>query len=101
MTHEGGRGFRFVGAITAIARKIAIIFYTMVKKQVEYDETIWAITISNASKGSSTGSSAKPDNSAISSCPCRPNLLRKEPHQKRCCSSEEPNAGVGPSEGIL
>lgn len=30
------------GAITATARKIAIIFYTMVKKQVEYDETIWA-----------------------------------------------------------
>jgi len=30
------------GAITATARKIAIIFYTMVKKQVEHDETIWA-----------------------------------------------------------
>jgi transposase len=30
------------GAITATARKIAIIFYTMVKTQVEYDETIWA-----------------------------------------------------------
>jgi transposase len=30
------------GATTATAHKIAIIFYTMVKKQVEYDPTIWA-----------------------------------------------------------
>lgn len=30
------------GAITATARKIAIIFYTMVKNQVEYDGTLWA-----------------------------------------------------------
>ncbi len=30
------------GAITATAHKIAIIFYTIVKNQVEYDETIWA-----------------------------------------------------------
>ena len=29
-------------AITATAHKIAVIFYTMVKKQVEYDETVWA-----------------------------------------------------------
>jgi transposase len=29
-------------AITATAHKIAIIFYTMVKKQVEYDASIWA-----------------------------------------------------------
>jgi hypothetical protein len=29
-------------AITATAHKIAVIFYTLVKKQVEYDETIWA-----------------------------------------------------------
>lgn len=29
-------------AITATARKIAVIFYTMVKNQVEYDETRWA-----------------------------------------------------------
>ena len=28
-------------ATTATAHKIAVIFYTMVKKQVEYDETIW------------------------------------------------------------
>jgi transposase len=30
------------GAITATAHKIAIIFYTVVRNQVEYDETIWA-----------------------------------------------------------
>jgi transposase len=29
-------------ATTATAHKIAIIFYTMVKNQVEYDETNWA-----------------------------------------------------------
>lgn len=29
-------------AITAAARKIAVIFYTMIKNQVEYDETKWA-----------------------------------------------------------
>lgn len=29
-------------AITAAARKIAVIFYTMVKNQVEYDESQWA-----------------------------------------------------------
>jgi transposase len=30
------------GATTATARKIAIIFYTMVKNQVEYEESMWA-----------------------------------------------------------
>jgi transposase len=30
------------GATTATAHKIAIIFYTMVTKQVEYDATLWA-----------------------------------------------------------
>lgn len=29
------------GAITATAHKIAVLFYTMVKKQVEYDPTLW------------------------------------------------------------
>jgi len=29
-------------ATTATAHKIAIILYTIVTKQVEYDETIWA-----------------------------------------------------------
>jgi len=30
------------GATTATAQKIAIIFYTMLKNQVEYDDTLWA-----------------------------------------------------------
>ena len=30
------------GATTATAHKIAIIFYTMVNKQIEYDATLWA-----------------------------------------------------------
>ena len=29
-------------ATTATAHKIAVIFYTMVKNQVEYDATLWA-----------------------------------------------------------
>jgi transposase len=29
-------------ATTATAHKIAVIFYTMVRRQVEYDETLWA-----------------------------------------------------------
>ena len=29
-------------AITAAAHKIAVIFYAIVKNQVEYDDTIWA-----------------------------------------------------------
>jgi hypothetical protein len=29
-------------AITATAHKMAIMFYTMVNKQVEYDASIWA-----------------------------------------------------------
>jgi hypothetical protein len=30
------------GVTTATAHKLAIIFYTMVKKQVEYDGSLWA-----------------------------------------------------------
>lgn len=30
------------GGVTATAHKLAIIFYTMVKRQVEYDESMWA-----------------------------------------------------------
>ena len=29
-------------ATTATAHKIAILFYTLVRRQVEYDETLWA-----------------------------------------------------------
>jgi len=30
------------GATMATAHKIAVIFYTMVRNQVEYDQTLWA-----------------------------------------------------------
>ena len=41
-------------ATTATAHKIAIIFYTMVKNQVEYDETIWATRNINRQKSLET-----------------------------------------------
>jgi transposase len=31
------------GATMATAHKIAVIFYTMVKNQVEYDDSVWAV----------------------------------------------------------
>ena len=37
-------------ATTATAHKIAIVFYTIVKRQVEYDETIWATRDINRQK---------------------------------------------------
>jgi hypothetical protein len=37
-------------AITATAHKIAVIFYTLVKNQAEYDETIWAARDSEREK---------------------------------------------------
>jgi len=37
-------------ANTATAHKIAIVFYTVVTKQVEYDDTIWAMRDANRQK---------------------------------------------------
>ena len=37
-------------ATTATAHKIAVIFYTMVKNQVEYNESIWASRDANREK---------------------------------------------------
>jgi hypothetical protein len=37
-------------ATMATAHKIALIFYSMVKNQVEYDETIWATRDSQREK---------------------------------------------------
>jgi hypothetical protein len=39
-----------VAATTAAAHKIAIVFYTLIKKQVEYDSTIWAERDANREK---------------------------------------------------
>lgn len=38
------------GAIRATARKIAVIFYTMITRQVEYDDSIWAKQDAEAQK---------------------------------------------------
>ena len=38
-------------ATMATAHKIAVIFYTMVKNQVEYDETLWATRDAQREKG--------------------------------------------------
>jgi hypothetical protein len=38
-------------ATMATAHKIAVIFYTMVKNQVEYDETIWDTRDAQREKG--------------------------------------------------
>jgi len=38
------------GGTMATAHKIAVIFYTMVKNQVEYDETLWAARDSQREK---------------------------------------------------
>jgi len=39
-------------ATTATAHKIAVIFYTMVTKQSEYDDTIWATRDADCQKRS-------------------------------------------------
>src|SRR5215471_9758926 len=41
-------------ATTATAPKIAIVFYTIVKRQLEYDETIWATRDINRQKSLET-----------------------------------------------
>jgi transposase len=56
-------------AITATAHKIAVIFYIMVKNQVEYDETIWAPETPSGRKGWKHGSSDKPNNWATNLSP--------------------------------
>jgi hypothetical protein len=44
-------------ATMATAHKIAVIFYTMVKNQVEYDESIWATR--DAPQGEAIGNKAQ------------------------------------------
>ena len=50
------------GATTATAHKIAVIFYTMVKKQVEYDASIWAKKTPNETNDSMRNSNGKRNN---------------------------------------
>jgi hypothetical protein len=70
------------GATTATAHKIAIIFYTMVKKQVEYDETLWAETTPHVRNGSKRNSNGRCSNSAIDSCQSKKNPPRNRLNRK-------------------
>ena len=68
------------GAITATAHKIAIIFYTIVKNQVEYDETIWAARDAQPrEEAGKQGSSDKPNKWATNLFRSRVNLRHREP----------------------
>ena len=56
------------------ATKIALIFYTMIKNQVEYDETIWAARDPRRRKDWKQNSNGKPNNSATNLSPSNPRL---------------------------
>ena len=49
-------------AAMAAAHKIAVIFYTMVIKQVEYDDTIWDAPDAQSENSLKANSNAKPHN---------------------------------------
>ena len=55
-------------ATTATAHKIAIIFYTMVKQQVEYDATLGSDAMRYARSGWRPDSTNKPPSAASNSC---------------------------------
>jgi hypothetical protein len=59
-------------ATMATAHKIAVIFYTMIKNQVEYDETIWDARDARGRKSCKQNSNGKPNNWATSSFPLNP-----------------------------
>jgi hypothetical protein len=68
-------------ATTATAHKIAVIFYTIVKKQVEYDKTIWDARDAQREKGSVQNSNGKPNSWATNLSPSNPKL-HNEPVQR-------------------
>ena len=59
-------------ATMATAHKIAVIFYTMIKNQVEYDETIWDARDAQREKKLQANLNGKPNNWATSSFPLNP-----------------------------
>ena len=61
-------------ATLATAHKIAVIFYTMIKNQAEYDETIWDARDTERRKGWRQNSNGKPNNWATNSFPSNPRL---------------------------
>jgi hypothetical protein len=73
-----------LAATMATAHKIAVIFYTMVKNQVEYDQTLWA---ASGRKGSKQNSNGKPNNWATNLSPSNPRL-HNEPVQRAGSSLE-------------
>jgi len=68
-------------ATMATAHKIAVIFYTIVKNQVEYDETLWATRDAQREKGWKQNSNHKPNNWATNSSLSN-SRLRNEPVQR-------------------
>ncbi len=56
-------------ATMATAHKIAVIFYTMIKNQVEYDKTIWDARDARWRKNCKLNLNGKPNNWATSSFP--------------------------------
>jgi transposase len=68
-------------ATMATAHKIAVIFYTMVKKQVEYDETIWDARDAQREKRLEAKLKRQANNWATNSFPSNPWLHNKPlPH---------------------
>jgi hypothetical protein len=67
-------------ATMATAHKIAVIFYAMVKKQVEYDETIWDARDAQREKSWKQNSNDKPNTWATNLSPSNPRL-HNEPVQ--------------------
>jgi hypothetical protein len=63
-------------ATKASAHKIAIIFYTMVKKQVEYDASLWAQRDAERENVSKRNSNGGLSISAANRCPSKKNVLR-------------------------
>ena len=59
-------------ATMATAHKIAVIFYTMVKNQVEYDETLWAARDAQREKSWKPNSNGRPNNWANEPVPIEP-----------------------------
>lgn len=71
----------------ATAHKIAVIFCTIVKNQVEYDDTMWATRDAQREKGWKQNSNGKPNNWATNLFPSNPRL-HSEPVQREGSSLE-------------
>jgi hypothetical protein len=68
-------------ATMATAHKIAVIFYTMVKNQVEYDETIWVARDAQREKRLEAKLKRQANNWATNLYPSNPRL-HNEPVQR-------------------